>query len=83
MSSKDSNERLLKHSKSYNEKIMIDFYTEELIDGPFEFLLHRYQVCLQQSVKGSKFMFDDDDELFYKFHKINVNHDGSYIDSPQ
>ena len=82
MSSKDSNEKLLKHYKSDNEKFVINFYTEELIDGAFEFLLHRYQVCLQQSVKGRKFMFDYDDELFYNFHKINVNHGGSYIDSP-
>ena len=48
MLSKDSNEKLLKHSKSDNEKFVINFYTEELIDGAFEFLLHRYQVCLQQ-----------------------------------
>ena len=33
-------------------------------------------------MKGSEFVFDYVQLLYYKCHKINANHDGSYIDSP-
>ena len=32
-------------------------------------------------MKGSDFVFDCVDLLYYKCHKINPNHVGSYIDS--
>ena len=31
-------------------------------------------------MKGSEFAFDSVDLLYYKFYKINLNCDGSYID---
>ena len=34
-------------------------------------------------MKGSEFVFDYVDGLFYTCHKISLNHGGSYIDSPQ
>ena len=33
-------------------------------------------------MKGSEFVFDYVHLLYYKFHKINPNHRGSYKDSP-
>ena len=33
-------------------------------------------------MKGSDFVFDYVLLLYYKYHKINPNCDGSYIDSP-
>ena len=33
-------------------------------------------------MKGSEFVFDYVHLLYYKYHKINPNSDGSYIDSP-
>ena len=33
-------------------------------------------------MKGSEFVFDYGQLLFYKCHKINRNCSGSYIDSP-
>ena len=33
-------------------------------------------------MKGSKFVFDSVDLLHYKPHKISLNCDGSYTDSP-
>ena len=33
-------------------------------------------------MKGSEFVFDYVRLLYYKCHKINPNHGGSYIDSP-
>ena len=38
---------------------------------------------LEKSVKGSEFVFDSIDLLYYKLHKISLNRDGSYIDSPE
>ena len=58
ISSGDSDGKRLMHSKSDNEEIMSDFYTEELIEELFQLLLHRYQVGLTQSIKGSEFVFD-------------------------
>ena len=33
-------------------------------------------------MKDSKFVFDYVHLLYYKYHKINLNRGGSYIDSP-
>ena len=33
-------------------------------------------------MRGSKFVFDYVQLLYYKCHKINLNHEGSKIDSP-
>ena len=34
-------------------------------------------------MKGSKFVFDSVDLLYYKLHKKSLNRCGSYIDSPK
>ena len=33
-------------------------------------------------MKGSEFVFDYVRLVYYKCHKVNPNHGGSYIDSP-
>ena len=33
-------------------------------------------------MRGSEFVFDYVDLLYYKCHKINLNCDGSYVDLP-
>ena len=33
-------------------------------------------------MKGSKFVFESVDLLYYSLHKISLNRGGSYIDSP-
>ena len=33
-------------------------------------------------MKGSDFIFNYVNLLYYKCHKVNPNHGGSYIDSP-
>ena len=50
---------------------------KELIDS----LKITYQNDLD-SMKGSDFVFDYVHLLYYKCYKINANHSGSYIDSP-
>ena len=56
---------------------------DEIIDELFESLLQRYQEGLEESVKGSEFVFDSIDLLYYKLHKISLNRGGSYIDSTE
>ena len=34
-------------------------------------------------MKGSEFVFDSVDLLYYKFHKISLNRGGLYVDSPK
>ena len=50
---------------------------KELFDSP----KNNYQNNLE-SIKGSEFIFDYIHLLHYRCHKTNLNHGGSYIDSP-
>ena len=54
MSSKDIDENPVMHSKSL---IIIAKETDKVIKELFESLLSRYQIGLEESVKGSKFVF--------------------------
>ena len=47
----------------------------------FDSLKNRYQNNLEL-MKGSEFVFDYVQLLYYKCHKINPNRGGSYINSP-
>ena len=82
-SSKDSEETRTMHTKSDNIEIMMGSETDETIEELFESLLQRYQEGLEESMKGSEFVFDSVDLLCYEFHKISLNRGGSYIDSPK
>ena len=55
--------------------------TDEIIEKRFESFLQKYQEGLEQSMKGSEFVFDSVDSLYYKLHKISLNGGRSYIDS--
>ena len=69
------------YSPSDNIEIMIGSETDEIIEELFKFLLQRYQEGLEEPVKGSEFVFDSVNSLYYKLHKISLNKGGSYIDS--
>ena len=62
----DDDEECVMYSKSDNVEIMINDEAEEDI---------------KESSKGSKFVFDYVDLLYYKCHKSNLNRGRSYIDS--
>ena len=83
ISSKGSYETRIMHTKSYNIEIMIGNETDEIIKNLFESLFQKYQEGLENSIKGSEFVFDNVNLLYYKFHKISLNRGGSYIDSPE
>ena len=81
ISSKDTDEKCVIHSKSDNIKIINYDKADETIKELFDSLLQRYQVELETSIKGSDFMFYCAYLLYYKCHKINSNGGRSYIDS--
>ena len=49
----------------------------------FEYFKKRYQEILETKLKGSQFVFESVDLLYYSLHKISLNRGGSYIDSPE
>ena len=82
ISSKDSSETRNMHSKSDTE-IMMGSETDEIIEELFEFLLKGYHEELEESMKGSEFIFDSGNVLYYNLNKISLNRRRSYIDSPE
>ena len=60
---------------------MINDETDKVIKELFDLVKNRYQNSLE-SMKGSEFVFNYFQLLYYKCHRINPNCVGSYIDSP-
>ena len=59
---------------------MISDEADEVITELFDLLKNRYQSNLQ-SMRGSEFVLDYAQLLYYQCHKVNLNGGGSYIDS--
>ena len=83
ISSKDSEETRIMHANSDNVEIMIGSEADDIIDKLFEFILQRYQECLEESRRGSQFVLNNIDLLYYHIKKISLNRGGSYADSPK
>ena len=47
----------------------------------FKYFFEKYQEGLEKKMKGSNFVFENVDLLYYSLHKISLNRSGSYIDS--
>ena len=69
------------HTNSDNIGILIGNETDDIIDELYDSILQRYKKSLEESMKGSAFIFDGADLLHYKSHRISLNRGGSYIDS--
>ena len=67
------------HKKSNNIEIMMGTETDEIIQELFKSLLQRYQEGLEESMRGSEFVFDSVNSLYDKPHKISLNRGRSYI----
>ena len=57
--------------------------TNEITEELFKSFLHKYQEGLEESIRGSEFIFDSVDALSYDLNKISLSRGGSYIDSPK
>ena len=73
ISSRDSDEACTMHTKSDNIEIMMDSETDEIIEELFKSLWQRYQEGLEESMKGSEFIFDSVDVLHYDLNKVILN----------
>ena len=83
VSSKDSDENRTMHTKSNNVEIMMRSGTDEINEELFKSLLQKYQEGLEESMRGSEFVYDSVDALYYNLNKVNLSRGGSYIDSPK
>ena len=83
ISSKNSDETHTMHTKSNNVEIMMVSETDEIIKELFKYVLQRYQEGLEESMRGSEFIFDSVDALYYDLNKISLSRGRLYIDSPK
>ena len=78
-----SDETRVMHTRSVNEEFTKGSDMDEIIKELFKSLLQRYQENLQERMRGSDFVFDGVNFLYYDFNKISISRGGSYIDSPK
>ena len=69
----NSDETRTIHTKSNNAGSEVD----EIIES----LLQRYQKGLEELMRGSEFIFDGVDALYYDLNKVSLSRGGSYTDS--
>ena len=82
--SKDSDQIHIMHTKIYNVEIGMGDETDDIIKELFKPLLKKYREGLEESMRGSEFIFDCVDLLEYKLNKLYMNKKGgSYIDCPK
>ena len=70
---------------------MVNDEEDEGLEGFFQLFLSKYQIVLEPSIEDIDFIFDYILNipnfvfhfylLYYKCHKVNFKHSGSYIDS--
>ena len=78
-----SDEKRVMYTRSICEEIMIGSETEEITEKLIMSLLQKYQDNLQNKTKGSDFIFNGVNYLFYDFNRITISKGGSYIESPK
>ena len=83
ISSTDSDETRTMHTKSNNVEIMMGSEADQIIEELFESLLQLYQKNFEESMRGSEFVYDIVDALYYNLNKVSLSRGGSYIDSPK
>ena len=54
----------------------------EIDDQLFDSLRLRYQGNLETSMRGSDFIFDAVQVMYYQWNRVNFKRGGSYIDFP-
>ena len=78
-----SDETRVMHTRSVCEEFMSGSETEEIVEKLFRSLLQRYQDNLQEKMRGSDFVFNGVNYLYYDFNRISISKGGSYIESPK
>ena len=78
-----SDETRVMHTRSVCEEFMSGRETEEIVEKFFRSLLQSYQDNLNEKMRGSDFIFNGINYLFYDFNKVSISKGGSYIESPK
>ena len=80
--SKDTEKECVMHLNTDNIKFTSYSEVNEVVNKIFRSLRSKYQESLETSMKGSNFVFDLVQLMYYKCHKVNFKRGGSYLDSP-
>ena len=78
-----SDENRVMYTRSTPEEFMIGSETEEVAEKLFMSILQKYQDNLQNKMKGSDFIFNGINCLYYDLNRITISKGGSYIESPK
>ena len=78
-----SDENRVMYTRSPPEEFMVGSETEEVAEKLFMSVLQKYQDNLQNKMKGSDFIFDGANYLYYDLNRITISKGGSYIESPK
>ena len=78
-----SDENRVMYTRSTPEEFMIGSETEEVAEKLFMSILQKYQDNLQNKMKGSDFIFNGINYLYYDLNRITISKAGSYIESPK
>ena len=68
------------YTKSNNVDIMMGSETDEIIKELFKSFLQKYQEGIEESMRGSEFVYDSVNALYYNLNKVSLSRDGSHID---
>ena len=79
----NSNEIRVIFTRSMLEEFMIGSETEEVAEKRIMSILQKYQDNLQNKMKGSDFIFNGINYLYYDLNRITIGKGGSYIESPK
>ena len=79
----NSNEIRVMFTRSIPEEFMIGSETEEVAEKLIMSILQKYQDNLQNKMKGSDFIFNEINYLYYDLNRIAVSKGGSYIEYPK
>ena len=79
----DSDEKRVMYTKNIFEEFMTGSETEEITEKLIMSLLQKYQDNLQNKMRGSDFVFDAINCIYYDFDRITISKGGSYIESPK
>ena len=72
------------YSASDNIEIFMDSDTDEVINRLFDTMLQKLQEARETSFeRGSEFIFENVDLLYYYFHRIDMRRSGSYTETPE
>ena len=79
----NSNEIRVMFTRSTPEEFMTGIETEEVAEKLIMSILQKYQDNLQNKMKGSDFIFNGINYLYYDLNRITISKGGSYIESPK